>query len=71
MASSGQIFQCPECGEIIGSHGVAPCAACGRVFHLDCLDPDSQFCLNCDFAIAASSKDPDQSGSLPLLDEAE
>ena len=71
MASVGQILQCPECGEIIGSHCVAPCAACGRTFHLDCLDPDSQFCLNCDLALQAASKDPGQSGSVPSLDEAE
>ena len=71
MPFAGQVLQCPECGEVIGSHGVALCASCGRAFHLDCLDLDTQFCLSCELAIAVSADGPGQQGSSTSRDEAE
>ena len=41
--------QCPECDDIIGMDDEYACAICGRLFHQDCLDSDTDTCLDCTF----------------------
>lgn len=40
---------CPECDDIINLDDECACAICARVFHQDCLDPDTYTCLDCTF----------------------
>ncbi len=38
---------CPECDDIIGLDHDFRCAVCARLFHMECLDPDTLCCLEC------------------------
>ncbi len=58
--------QCPECDDIISIDDECVCTICGRLFHQDCLDPDTYTCMDCTFMADNLDKNPDVS---PKRDE--
>ncbi|MBI4551991.1 MAG: hypothetical protein HY710_06985 [Candidatus Latescibacteria bacterium] len=42
------VAECPGCGEIVIESDACVCPLCARTFHLDCVDPETFCCLDCE-----------------------